>query len=435
MTIYRKFSKENSKCLNVKSKFVVPVRKESSAINHVERSLKISNDISMTKIQSKKKNEIEEKNEQVTQNLSNGISNEKVQKTKTSAKNSEIIKNSKKTNNSFTDKVDDEKKSTKISDIKTKKKDKESNINLNTETVVVKEAVKADRKGKRKMTVVEEVKYGLGDDDNDSNSYVGNVGADYENDGNNDKDYDDNNDFTNFDTNLTTVAKAGTRKSSNKIKDKNKNENESKHKNDSKKKYENKDSKNKSKGREGDGLDVAHTLHSLTATKDFNKTEKADASEVKAGSLTIKAVKNIPRNTLPTSLHRSAEGSLEEEILSDDDSLSLGSEHENYDMEEEEKEKEGTEEMEKKEKGKKEVEEGKGKRKKGVEEEKGMERVEGKMSDRIGKKSNEINDKARHLTTNDSHHDMNHNDDASNNNKNDEEEEVDDDDDDMFFGE
>ena len=360
---------EISKQNTMKSKFVVPVR------NNAEHSAKILNNINIVNNnKSRKKNNTEEDNLSGIQNLPN--SNEIKQKTKINNNKSDAVVISSK---------DNQKDITKKSNKKTQKKGIMSNTDIIKGTVAVSEVA---NKGKRKLKSIEEIKY-ASDDDNDKTNDPsnGNDNNDNNNNNNNTNIKNNNNNTNNNDSkksNLKNATIMNTKTNSAKNKNKNKNED-----NDNTKKSE---VMNKDKTNESDYTNTAHSSNVILMT---NKV----AAEKKEDSTTIKAAKNIPRNVVPTSLHRTEEDSLQEEILSDDDSLCLGSDQEGDEIED----KESVVKVKVK----------------------GRVREKGK-----GEKDEKIDD-VKHVTISDSHHDINHNNDNSNNDIEDE----DGDDDDMFFAE
>lgn len=404
---------EDTKNEKIKSKFIIPVRKEcSSSFNRTEYSLKVPKDISKTDNKKKNGNEKGVKSVHFGQNTNRDISTKMIQKTKTKTSISEGGKQSNDVNTNNTNKTDDPKQLMKKGK---EKKSKEITNNSGGKKEVIKKVEKVDSKDETIVEVLEDNRGGPdNDDDNgDSNSY----------DNNNNDDSDKNNDDINGD---------------NKNKNKNKNENEKGSKRDEVKKSNknitndksddvdnnhentknlravkgNDKNTNKMKGKkkdddgneteESDNVDTTITIQLSSFIPKMSKV--AAAAAVKEDSMTTEAMRNVPKKALLTSLLPK----LEEDVFSDDDSLSLGSEGENDIIEEVE------EEMVRK----------------GQREDKEMEVM--KLG-RISKKKEDNDwgniDERKHLTPS---HDAD-----TNNNKNDVkcDNNIDDEDDDMFFAE
>lgn len=360
---------EISKQNIMKSKFVVPVRKESSSLNIAEHSAKTLNSKNIVNNnKNRKKSEKEEVDLSKNQNLSNDVSIELKQKTKTNNDKSDAVVISSR---------DDQKEITKKSKKKTQKKDIESNTDIDKGTVEVLEVAKGEKKGKRKLKAIEEIKC-TSDDDNDNNNNNDNNTNKKNN--NNDNNYDNNKK-----SNLNSTKIMNTKVNSDNNKNKNKNGN--------KNNTITKEVKNKDKTNESDDTDIVHTVHPSDAIQKSNKV----TSGKKEDSTTVEAAKNVPGNIVPTSLHRSEEGSLEEDVLSDDDSLCLGSDQENDEMEDKES----------------------------------VVKVKGKGGEEGEGDKDEKRDGVKRLTVSDDHHDNDHN----GNSNNDIEDEDEEDDDDMFFAE
>ena len=359
---------EISKQNIMKSKFIVPVRKESSSLNIEEHSAKNSNIISVANNKQRKKNEKEKEKLSHNLNPSTVVSHELIKKTKVNNdKSDDVVIHSK----------DDQRKITKKSSKTIQKKDVESNTNLNKRIVEELKVAKVDKKGKRKLKAIEEIKC-TSDNDNDDNNDPGNGGDDY--DDNNDNANDNNNENKNEKMNIKTSKIMKTNINSDKNKSNHINENNAKRN----------EVMSAGKTNKSNGTNIVHAAHPSDTVR---KSKKVAAEKKKEVSTTIEAVKNIPRNKVPTSPHRSAEGSLEEEILSDDDSLCLGSDQENDEMEDKES----------------------------------VVKVKGKGDERGGNDGKKAS--VRHHTVSDDHHYTDHN---ENSNKDVADEE---DDDDMLFAE
>jgi hypothetical protein len=435
---------EGTKNEKIKSKFIIPVRKECSSYNGKEHSLDVSNDIS--KIDYKKKNEKGVKNTNADLIITHDTSTKIMQKTKTNILISEVVKKSNDVNKNTTD---DHKQLTKKGKVK---KSKESNETASTrigKKEVTKKVEKVDSKGKKRVEVIEERTGGLNDDIyceksvSNGRGNDNNIVGDKDNDNINNDNYDRNKnnrkedkneienqinnskrntnknksaviDGNNGAVNITVEkgnkvgmknTKISTKSKSAKdvrtIKDDNKNANKMK----GKKKI---DIENEDEMKRSDKVDTAVVMQPFSAIPRKNKRGAAAAAavEVEEDSKTTEAMKNVPRKALLTSLL--PRESFLEEGVSDDDSLSLGSEKQNDEMEEEKEEE--------------------------MEERKGEEEIEVMNEGRSKLKG--VNDRGnvdeqKHLTPN-HHHDT---DNDKNNNNDKEEDDNSDDEDDMFFAE
>lgn len=373
---------EDTKNEKIKSKFIIPIRTESSSssLNRTECSLEVIKNIS--KSDNKNKNKIGKvvKNTNVDQNIIHDNSSNMV---------SEVVK---KSNDVNTDKTDDQKPLTKKGKEKKQKEGDETTSSKSGKKEVTKKVEKVDSKGKSIVEVVEEAKEDL-HDDNDGDNCVRN-GYCYDNNNDDNRNnydiiIDNNNRNKNNDKNVDKKEKENQIKNTNK----NANKNKGRKKDDIEKEDETKKS---------DKVDTAIVMQQSTSIPRKNKTAVAAtaAVEVEEDSKMTEAMKNVPRKALLTSL-LPKESSLEEDV-SDDDSLSLGSENENDKMEEAEVE---VEEVKKKDREMEVMKEGRAGEKKG-------------------------DDEQKHLT-------LNHHQDTDNeNNNNHKEEDVNsDDEDDMFFAE
>lgn len=370
---------EDTKKEKMKSKFIIPVRKEcsSSSFNRTEHSLEVLKDISKTDYENK--NEKGVKSVHVDQNMTHDVSTTMIQKTKTKTLVSEVVKKSNDVNTNKTNKIDDEKRLTKKGK---EKKSKEITNDSGRKKEGTKKVEKVDSKGKRIVEEVEETKEDLNDDNDGDNGVSNGHGNDNNNDVDKDNDdinVDNNNDRNkNNDNNGDKIEKENQIKNARKNINNNKsddinsnngsvnmteekgnkggmkstknrtNSNPSKNmgaikdndKNANKMKGKTKnDTANEDERKVSDKVDTAIVMQQSPTIPRKNKTAAAAAVEVEEDSMTTEAMKNVPRKALLSS-ELPKECSSEEDVLSDDDSLSLGSENENDEMEEEEEKRE-----------------------------------------------------------------------------------------------
>jgi hypothetical protein len=329
---------EDTKNEKIKSKFIIPVRKEcsSSSLNRTECSLEVLKNTCKT--DDKEKNEKGVKNTNVDQNITHDVSTKIIQKRKTNTLISEVVK---KSNDLNTNKTDDQKQLTKKGKAKKQKDGDGSTSTKSGKIEVTRKVDKVDKKGKRKIEVLEEIKDDL-EDNNDNDNVVcsghGNIDDKSKNKKDEVKSSNKNtkNDKSDdkFNNNKNTKVTKNT-KDMTTVKDNSKNANEvkGKKKNDIEKEDDTKES---------DKVDTAITIQSSSTIPRKNKTAAAAVEvEVVEDSKMTEAMKNVPRKALLTS-ELPKKCSSEEDVLSDDDSLSLGSE-ESYEMEEDEEKREENE--------------------------------------------------------------------------------------------